>query len=348
MDELTLLRRLDADTPAPTEAALTEAFAALTERMTASEQRGRKHVPNRRRAVRLRRGALITAAAATLIVGLVLTDTIGLAGLRPGASAEAAEVLDRAARTTIRSIDPVLDTGQFLRVDFRSVHSAETATDAGDLVLYSIHEDHTTWIPADVRASWTEVRFPLRSAGQYWGKNAKEIADKDHPATTDRKPEVLHGKAGAFFGPIGTTPDSVDALPRDPRTLLNHIYRVTFGTGSSPDDEALVFIADTLRTGFADATLRAALYRAAALVPGVTLTADSATLNGTTGVAIGRLEPKYGIRQDLIIDPDTGTVIGDRRVATRELDGLIPAGTTIAWSSARTTVVDEIPARYRQ
>ena len=136
---------------------------------------------------------------------------------------------------------------------------------------------------------------------------------------------------------------------RDPRVLLNYIYRATLGTGNSPDGEALVFIADTLNTGFATAATRAALYRAAILIPGVTLTANSATLDGTTGVAIGRVEQKYGIRQDLIINPDTGELIGEREVATRDLpDGTGKAGDTLSWSSATTTVVNAVPARYRR
>jgi hypothetical protein len=81
----------------------------------------------------------------------------------------------------------------------------------------------------------------------------------------------------------------------------------------------------------ATAPTRAALFRAAALIPGVTLTEDSATLDGTTGVAIGRVEQKYGVRQDLIIDPVDGEMNGEREVATRDLpDGTGKAGDTLS------------------
>ena len=143
------------------------------------------------------------------------------------------------------------------------------------------------------------------------------------------------------------TPASVASLPRDPRILLNHIYRVTFGTGPSADGEALVFIADTLNTGLANAETRAALYRAAALIPGVTLTADSATLDGHKGVAIGRVEASTGIRQDLIISPDDGSLIGEREVATRAIKPFTD-GATISWTSADATTVNSLPTEYRR
>lgn len=347
MDELTLLRRLDVDAPTPSGRVAADALAALEQRMAASE---RAHVAprRRRRAVRLRWAALATAGAAALAAALVLTDTIGVAGLRPGATAQAAELLNQAADAGIRSVDPTVGPGRYREVVFRSVHQTESGNGRIE-GIYSMHEDRTTWIPADPQDEWTQVRFPTHSAGQYWSRDAEKIAEYDDRLARTVKPQVLHGKAGDFFGGQQlTTPAEVDALPRDPRVLLNHIYRVTLGTGSSPDGEALVFISDTLNTGFATAPTRAALYRAATLIPGVTVTAHSATLDGTTGVAIGRIEPKYGIRQDLIIDPDTGVLIGEREVATRDLpDGSGKAGDTLSWSSATTTVVDGVPRQYR-
>lgn len=350
MDELTLLRRLDADAPDPNRQTSTDAFAALEQRMAAAEHANRAHMaPRRRRTVRLRWAVLTTAGAAALAAALVLTDTLGVAGIRPGATAQAAELLNKAADTTIRTIDPTVGPGQYRKVVFHSVHQ----TDGGNGKIegvYSIHEDRTTWIPADPNNEWFQVRYPTHSAGQYFTKDAKQLAEYDDRMSAKVKPQILHGRAANFFGgQQQATPADVNGLPRDPRVLLNHIYRVTLGTGNSPDGEALVFIADTLNTGFATASTRAALFRAAALISGVTLTADSATLDGTTGVAIGRVEPKYGIRQDLIIDPATGEMIGEREVATRDLpDGTGKAGDTLSWSSATTTIVNEVPPKYRQ
>ena len=60
--------------------------------------------------------------------------------------------------------------------------------------------------------------------------------------------------------------------------------------------------------------LRAALYKAAALIPGVSVTDDQAALDGQSRVAIGRVEGALNVRQDITIDPTTGQLIGEREV----------------------------------
>lgn len=347
MNELTLLRALRSSETAPDDDALDSALQVLTKAMERAPavRRRRPRPPHLARRIRWGAGAIVGAVVVT--TALVLTDVIGVAGLRGGATAQAAELLDRAATVTIHTADPVLEPGQYRQVVFTSVHDIEVDGDDGGTALILIHEDRTTWIPANADTPWVQVRYPERSAGWFGGAEGKRAAARDDELFKDTKPQVLRGVNGDFFGGYtGATPASVAALPHDPRILLNHIYRVTLGTGSSPDGEALVFIADTLNTGFAGADVRAALYRAAALIPGVTVTDGGTTLNGRHGVAIGRTEGADGVRQELIIDPTDGSLIGERDVLTRGL-GVEPAGTVMEWTSVTTTVVDDVPLAYR-
>ena len=120
--------------------------------------------------------------------------------------------------------------------------------------------------------------------------------------------------------------------------LLNRIYLLTVGQGQSPDGQALVFIADRLRSGIVPADLRAAFYEAAALIPGVTIVESQATLDGRTGVAIGRDEGSIE-RQEIIIDPSTGLYIGERLVTLAGMNE-IPSGTVVSWSAVTTSVTD--------
>ena len=124
--------------------------------------------------------------------------------------------------------------------------------------------------------------------------------------------------------------------------LLAEVRRQTNGKGQSDDGEALVFIADLLRTGLVPADLRAALYKTAALIPGVSVTDDQATLDGRKGIAIGRVETTSHRRQDIIIDPTTGLLIGEREVLT-EPRGLVPAGTATTWTAIETSISDAAP-----
>jgi len=119
---------------------------------------------------------------------------------------------------------------------------------------------------------------------------------------------------------------------------------MTFGAGPSRDGEALVFIADTLRQGTAPADLRAALFRAVAMIPGVTVTEERAELDGSVGVAVGRFESKNGLRIELVFDPATGQLIGEREVA---VDGypeqLVKPGDVYRSSTVRMSVTDRAP-----
>ena len=94
--------------------------------------------------------------------------------------------------------------------------------------------------------------------------------------------------------------------------------------------------------GFVPGDLRAALFLAATYIPGVNVTDKQANLDGRVGTAIGRDEGN-ATRQEIIFDPPTGQVIGERVVA---LDGSgtgIPSGETIEFTAVNTTVVSNLP-----
>lgn len=349
MDELTLLRSTRSGIEPP-QAVLDRGRAALLERAagTASptEVARTRHPARRRFAI----GGLSTLGAAALVTGLVLTDVVGLAGWRGGADAAAAAVLEQASTAAITSVDPVLAAGQYLRVNTRAVHLS--SGQVGDSVAsYQYLADDTLYRPADPADDWVWVRGP-QSVYATFGPASEEIADAWRRAVSESESfengDLLRAPAGAFYGgPEYAGFDDLDALPRDPYRLLNYIYRATLGAGPSPDTEALVFIADRLRIGAVPADLRAAMYQAAALIPGVTFVDGQATLDGRTGVAIGRVEDAWGTRMEIIVDPATGEFIGEREVAVRDLDEdgePLLAGTVLSWTAVTTTVVDTAPA----
>lgn len=346
MDELTLLRRTRSDIAGPSEPALTRGREALLEKADAEGgQANTTSIAQRRRARRFRlAGAGIgTMAAAVIVTGLVVTNVLGFAGWRGGAEPAAADALHRAALAAIETSDPIVGEGQYLLVDTTAVYGATHNEDVSYLTI----ADDQLYVPADRADAWVWSRS-LSKPYETFGPESERVAEERWQQTVAERGEgsreLLEAPGGDFYSypsPVG--PDALAALPRDPQELLNHIYEVTRGTGRSADGEALVYIADLLRSGVVSADLRAALYEAVAGIPGVEITEEVATLDGQIGMSIGRVETVDNTRQDIIIDPVTGLFIGEREVRLEAGWGF-PAGTATAWTSVRTSVVEDAPS----
>ena len=78
----------------------------------------------------------------------------------------------------------------------------------------------------------------------------------------------------------------LQSLPTGPRTLLHMIYAATKGRGQSPDQEAFTTIGDMLREAIAPPEVSAALYRAAALIPGVRVIPHATDILGQPGIGV--------------------------------------------------------------
>ena len=111
----------------------------------------------------------------------------------------------------------------------------------------------------------------------------------------------------------------LQALPTDPRALLNLIYRVERGHGPGPAQEAFVTIGDLLNGKIPPPKVAAALYRAAALIPGVTLVPDATDAIGRHGVAVAQHVSGIpgGIVSELIFSKTTLRLIGSRTIEAR-------------------------------
>jgi len=104
----------------------------------------------------------------------------------------------------------------------------------------------------------------------------------------------------------------LQTLPTDPNALLAEIYKVERGHGPSADQEAFVTIGDLLRDKIAPPKVSAALYRAAALIPGVTLVPGATDAIGRRGVAVA--QTAGGIRTELIFSKTSLRLIGERTI----------------------------------
>jgi hypothetical protein len=168
--------------------------------------------------------------------------------------------------------------------------------------------------------------------GQVSARCGDFIAVFDH-----RTPSCGHDDGKQF------TSAQLARLPRDPHALLailNPTLPSGKPVGAGPALGSSVLI---LRSGLVPADLRAAIYQALALLPGLQVTDRSANLDGRVGVALGVDDEPTNIRREIIIDPDTGQFIGERIVQLRaDARTGLPAGTLLDSSSVTTGVVGAV------
>jgi hypothetical protein len=128
-------------------------------------------------------------------------------------------------------------------------------------------------------------------------------------------------------------------LPTDPKAMRAWLYEVSAGTAAEngPDAAAWDKIGETMREKYLPPAARAALFEAAATVPGTTLQ-KQADLAGRKGVAVSLLSGP--VRFDYIFDAKTYEFLGERVVVVGHLPPY-PKGVVSRWTAQlRMTVVD--------
>jgi hypothetical protein len=101
----------------------------------------------------------------------------------------------------------------------------------------------------------------------------------------------------------------LQSLPASPRAMLKVIYAGR-KAGLSADEEAFTTIGDLLHESVAPPKVSAALYRAAALIPGVTAIPDAVDAIGRPGFGISYTF--HGYKQEWIFDKTTLQLLGER------------------------------------
>lgn len=293
-----------------------ETFLVAFEQHKLMQGIGAGPVPARQRPRRtLRRVAFASATAALLVGGIVISDVVGPSG-HPGSTAEAAEILNNTAAAAIRASDPAVAPGQFLKIDTKAVYSTTTNAADGQVLGRLDTTADQLYIPADRSGTWVWDR-KARIPTTFFSDAAKaEAAREQATAQGNGGAEIVRAPGGNFYAGKQTVlglplNEAMKTLPRDPGALLGRIEEKTRGAGPSPQSEALMTIADTLRIGGAPADVRAALFKAAALIPGMSVADRQMTLDGRTGVAMGVENADATLRQDIVVDPGTGLLIGE-------------------------------------
>ncbi|WP_049579322.1 CU044_5270 family protein [Streptomyces sp. SBT349] len=145
----------------------------------------------------------------------------------------------------------------------------------------------------------------------------------------------------------------LQTLPTDPEAMLEWLYGQQEEGDEDHDahQDAYVHIGDLLQESLVPPDVAAALYGAAALIPGVSVIPDAQDAAGRPGIAVSRTDSYNPDRShELIFDEESLELLGTRNVALTDLDledsGPVAAG-DVLYSSAvlDRAVVDEVGAR---
>ncbi|WP_230859556.1 CU044_5270 family protein [Actinoplanes aureus] len=250
-----------------------------------------------------RRWMLVAAPAACLLAAVIAAAVIAApwidsvkpnptAQVLPGDRAAALVFLDRLAAAAGVTQPSTPTEGRYLYVKSRIAYM-EFTDDGGE--LDELHD--------------REIWLPLFAGGRGRLKEAERPSD-----------------LGVF------TAEQVHAdLPDDPDELLAKIYAESAGKGHSRDGQAFTVIGDLLSEAMLPARTTAALYQAAAKIPGVELIADAEDAAGRHGVAVARVE--QGERREWIFDRESGEYLGERSYLVEDQPygkaGMITATTAV-------------------
>ncbi|GAB3613396.1 hypothetical protein [Humibacter ginsengisoli] len=313
MDVLEQVREIGQDVPALTDAKLDEARRTLLREATRKQRPGVRK-PVRRRLIG---GSVVIAglAVAALVAGIVLAP--------PHPEPAAAAVLRQTANVTIKAVDTTLTDGQYLRIADTTSYSGDPDPKAGGgtgtapgsslLVLY---------LPADRTKDWFLQLGPDSRGPE---KVERMPGGKDGPLTPPQRDR------GKFTNSIDPWRPYYAEMPRNPKALLNW-FRAR-GEASQGYDWVMSMFSNPLTTALMPPDLRAATFRALALIPGIKVVAQNGSI-----VTLKRADTTHARVATIVVDTATGFI----RSYTAESQDLL--GTTVTDAqSISMSVVDQAP-----
>lgn len=277
--------------------------------------------PTRKQRTHVRRTLIVAGAvAATIALGLTRVD---IGGHDVGASPAAAAVLERAADVAIKTSDPVVGPGQYLRITTieQSWGSPEAinpdpaaqppatidegppiGSDGKPVVFQGLRTQHM-WVPYDRAGTWVfdEESHTLRTISvdgkAYAGGEKHHVWTSKGGASTNWHEYSKYQDASWYA-----------SLPRDPERLLNTLLKDAHSYDPVEHYAALdEAVTPVLTSGLAPADIRAALFRALSTEPQVRIVGGVTHVDGKAAIAL-----RMGYAQELLFDQKTGQYIGNQ------------------------------------
>ncbi|MCM1949862.1 CU044_5270 family protein [Streptomyces sp. G2] len=239
---------------------------------------------------------------------------------RPAVRAEggAAAVLSRAALAAASAPAPDARPRQFVYVE-SLVSRAGLPAGGGAAVVEPVHR-RQVWLSADGSRPGL-----LREEGSPDSELSPRVPvyELDGPGAEPRKTFLESGEASV----TDPTHAFVAGLPTDPEALLRLVREQTRTGGGDADQRAFAAIGTLLAETWAPPKVTAALFEAAARIPGVVVVPSARDAAGREGVAVARTAG--GERTQWVFDRSTSGFLGARTVLVSAA-AAGPAGTVLS------------------
>ena len=311
MNDLTQLRVFGRDLDDD----LAELSPALRNRIVSSFEphswRARWLPQPRQNAPRRRRRPIPVAVLTMLMAAVICLTALGFWGGTPAADAQAVRILNRAASAALRQPAPHIRPSDF--VFTRALEMAATITVRNHRPLVSeasvLREQ---WLSASGRRKGLLRERPfsilLGHPTGPWNATVLQACVHGHLVPTGSGP---FSQGGIGSEPCHAIPADLRHLPTTEPASRRYLYHHLDGQ-NPPDQQAFITAGDLIRDNYIRPAALAAIFRAVAHIPGVTVVHGAVSADGRRGIAVQRVY--HGISDQLIFDPQTYAVIGEREV----------------------------------
>ncbi|WP_098010269.1 CU044_5270 family protein [Streptomyces sp. sk226] len=214
-----------------------------------------------------------------------------------GASPQAVQLLTRIAAVAAGTSAPQVRDDQYIYIASQVYGASKKIGADGDGAKAQYNDDGTG--ATQPRQAWFSVngsRDGLLNPGLGSGEGDVNLGKNTEPSL--QLPTYTY----------------LASLPTDPDALLTAVYAQNTGVDKNlnPDQEAFQTIGDALRESLMPPQIGAALYKAAAKIPGVNVVDDAVDASGRHGVAVSQDHGNQ--RTEWIFDKDKLTYLGERTV----------------------------------
>jgi hypothetical protein len=245
--------------------------------------------------------AVTGGLAVALAGGLIAAQTLSIGDHAPETNAEAAEILQNAALTAQEQPDVAARPDQFVYVESMTAY-AVTAVAGGKTTTTIVPRLRRIWLSVDGTGNGVLRERP--QAGGSWEESPL-------PGCRDGKWVEIKGFQSGGCEPM---PAYLGDLPTDTDAMYKYLYDNSHGDNPA-DVQAFITVGDLIRENYVRPQAMAAMFNAAARIPGATVIRDAVDAAGRHGVAVA--QTWQGARSELIFDAKTYAYLGERTVTDK-------------------------------